>query len=139
MKKYTKEEKEAIRRCREKWQEIKNNNKGYVEVKSCNKDISMYLVPDAKSIKQITYASKPEFSYRFSDHWNWYANTKENSDESYIQCYSSDLLEPFDRMADGKASNPIFAISIGFFEDGEYHVIFGDKYDFDARKWVWVE
>lgn len=112
---------------------------GYVVVESCNGDRSAYLVPIYEE-DQITYHSKPTFSYRISDHWNWKTSFKKNPDEHYIQCYSKDFPWCKKRNAPGKASNPILACSVCFYgPDNLYHVIYGQKFDRKTKTWSWVE
>lgn len=43
----------------------------YEMLKSCNRDMSAYLCPIGTT-SEVTYYSKPEGSFRISDHWNWY-------------------------------------------------------------------
>lgn len=110
----------------------------HVLVESCNQDASAYLVPLGTE-DQITYYSKPKNSYRISDHWNWYSNTRKCHDVSYIQCYSEDIPFPRKRERPGKASLPRNGIQVAYFgDDGKYHCIFGDKYDRKTNAWTWV-
>ena len=109
----------------------------YEVVGSCNKDSSVYLVPKGTK-NQISYYSKPAMSFRVSDHWNWYSNTKKCKNESYVQCYSTDLPRPHKRPEKGKASKPIFAAQVAMIgPDGNYHHVYGDK--FNGIEWRWVE
>ncbi len=94
-------------------------------VGSCNHDVSLYLIPKG-SIGELSYSSKPENSYRFSDHWNWYANVNKNPDENYIQCHNVDLPGPSKRLAPGKASKPVYGVCVAKFKDGKYHTVCGD-------------
>ena len=74
----------------------------YEVLGSCNNDISAYLCPVGTS-SEVTYYSKPERSFRISDHWNWYANTNKCPDSKYIQCYCRELPWARKRPAEGKA------------------------------------
>lgn len=111
----------------------------YEVVKSCNQDHSAYLVPLGTS-EDITYYSKPDKSFRVSDHWNWYANVKKCENENYIQCWSVDLPFPRKREQDGKATEPRFAAQVAMIgNDGKYHVVFGEKFDRKTKQWLWVD
>ena len=109
----------------------------YILRPSCNQDVSLYLIPK-DSIDQLSYVGKPEKSYRMSNHWNWYSNLKKCPDESMVQCFSPDLPAPKQRKAPGKASDPIDAVCVCEYLNGEYHVIFGQKYDHETKQFVWV-
>lgn len=110
----------------------------HVLVGSCNNDSSMYLVPKGTE-DQITYASKPADSYRFSDHWNWYANTKKCPDEKYVQCLNVDLPRAKPRSEEGKASKPVFGICVAYFDtDSKYHHVYGEKFDRKTKQWCFV-
>ena len=76
--------------CMAFFEELSNELPNYTVVGSCNKDSSLYLVPNGTE-DEITYYSKPAKSFRISDHWNWYANTKKCDNERYIQCLCVDL------------------------------------------------
>lgn len=111
----------------------------YEIVASCNKDITKYLIPKG-TISDLSYISKPDASFRFSDHWNWYSNLEKCPKESYIQCLCSDLPRAKNRVAPGKASKPIYAISVCFIgKDGKYHHVFGEKFNRKTKEWSWVE
>ena len=111
----------------------------YKVMPSCNNDISKYLVP-AGTESEVTYVSKPKNSFRFSDHWNWYANTKKCPDPDYVQCNSADAPWPKERLKPGKASFPVQALQCCVMEDdGLYHVIFGERYNRDTGEWTWCE
>ena len=110
----------------------------YIVVKSCNNDSSAYLVPIGTE-KQITYKSKPERSFRVSDHWNWKANLKKNEDEHYIQCFTRDLPWCKKRNGEGLASDPVYGVSVCYFLNGEYHVLFGEIFDRKTKTWDWIE
>lgn len=107
----------------------------HVLVVSCNQDSTLYLVPKG-SEDQITYHSKPVNSYRFSDHWNWYANVRKCPDQHYIQCFNKDLPYPRRRPEPGKPSHPIAAMCVAYFgDDGLYHTVFGERFDRKTKKW----
>lgn len=106
---------------------------------SCNNDISAYLVPNGTE-EQVTYYGKPANSFRISDHWNWYSNLQKCSKPNYIQCLSVDVPRARMRLAEGKASKPIFAIQVcKIGDDGKYHCIYGERFNRKTRKWEWVE
>jgi len=100
-------------------------------------ECSMYLCPKGTS-DQVTYHSKPEMSFRFSDHWNWYTSQKRNPDLKYIQCQCRHLPEPKRRHGDGLPSDPIVANCVCLFINGQYRVVYGSKYDRKTRSWSWV-
>ena len=110
----------------------------YEVLESCNKDISAYLCP-VGTTKEVTYHSKPEYSLRISDHWNWYANIKKCSDPKYIQCYCVDLPWAHKRPLEGTAGTPIKASSVCIFVDGKYRVIYGESYNRKTKTWSWIE
>ena len=111
----------------------------YEVVGSCNQDISEYLIP-AGTISDLSYYGKPGKSFRFSDHWNWYSSLKKCVDPDYIQCLSLDLPKPKQRLEEGKASKPIFGIQVALIgDDGNYHVVYGEKFDRQTRRWSWVK
>lgn len=104
-------------------------------VGSCNNDCSLYLVPKGTE-SQITYYSKPVDSYRFSDHWNWYANLKKCPDEKYVQCFNPDLPWARRRSEDGRATRPIFGVCVAYFDaDQKYHTVFGERFNRRTKKW----
>lgn len=108
-------------------------------VGSCNKDSSVYLIPKG-SIDKLTYHSKPENSYRFSDHWNWYANIKKCEDSRYVQCFCPDLPWTRRRPAEGMPSRPVTGICVAYFgTDNRYHSVFGDRFDRKTRQWSFVQ
>lgn len=91
-------------------------------VGSCNADKTLYLIPKGTS-SELSYSSKPRNSYRYSDHWSWYANVKKCSNMNYIQCYLAGY-EPTNRKTEFGASEPIHVEAIGYTEDGyEYRRI----------------
>ena len=130
---------EKIMKCQEMFDNISMTLcETYEEMGSCNKDISAYLVPIGTT-DEVTYHSKPELSFRISDHWNWYSNTKKCPDAKYIQCYCDELPYAKRRLAYGKASTPIFAICVCLFKNNKYHVVYGEYYDRKTKTWHWRE
>ena len=110
----------------------------HVVVKSCNQDDSAYLVPKGTE-DQITYHSKPDYSFRISDHWNWYSNIKKNPDPYYVQCENVDLMPARMREAIDKASIPIWAWAVAYFgPDCKYHTMIGEYFNEQKQKWDWV-
>lgn len=85
-------------------------------VGSCNADKTLYLIPKGTS-SELSYSSKPKNSYRYSDHWSWYANVKKCSNMNYIQCYLAGY-EPSNRKTEFGASEPKSIEAIGYTEDG---------------------
>lgn len=124
--------------CESFYNELRNKIVGYEELESCNKDCSRYLCPKGTS-NLLTYESKPERSFRISDHWNWFANVRKCPDEHYVQCYTRDLPFPKRRFGKGKSSRPISAACVCLFEDGIYRVIFGECFNRKTKKWSWVD
>ena len=110
----------------------------YEILASCNQDVSAYLCPVGTS-SEVTYHSKPEGSFRISDHWNWYANIKKCPDPKYIQCYCVDLPWAHKRPEEGIAGKPIKASCVCVFKDGRYHVIYGECYNRKTRTWSWID
>lgn len=111
----------------------------YEEVGSCNADSTLYLVPDGTA-NQISYTSKPEKSFRVSDHWNWFANLKKCPYEKYIQCLSVDLPFAKKRPANGMASKPINAVQVSVIgKDGKYHAVYGEVFNRKTKTWGWIE
>ena len=106
-------------------------------VESCNADETLYLIPKG-SISELSYTSKPVDSYRYSDHWNWYANLKKCPVGRYIQCYNPDLPRAKPRAGEGLASKPVKATCIAYYgEDKKYHTIYGEKFDRKEKTWSW--
>ena len=125
--------------CLAFFEELSNELPNYTVVGSSNNDSSLYLVPTGTE-DEITYYGKPANSFRISDHWNWYANTKKCDNERYIQCLCVDLPYAKKREAPGKASKPIYACTVSMIgHDGKYHQIFGEKFDRKTKTWKWVE
>lgn len=111
----------------------------YEVIGSCNQDVSMYLIPKGTEAL-ITYYSKPDMSFRISDHWNWRANLKKCDNPRYIQCLNVDLPWAKSRPEEGKASKPIFGCQVAMIgDDGKYHHVYGERFDRKTKKWTWVE
>lgn len=110
----------------------------YERLASCNKDISAYLCPAGTS-SEVTYHSKPEGSFRVSDHWNWYANTKKCPDSKYVQCYCAELPWAHRRPEPDKAGKPIMASCVCIYRFGRYHVVYGEYFDRKTKTWHWKE
>lgn len=133
----TKEEK--IISCQKYFKELSEVLKeSYTVMNSCNKDTSAYLVPNGKE-SEVTYSSKPELSFRISDHWNWYSNLIKCPDPNYIQCYNKDLPFARKRLEEGKASKPIYGVCVALFRNGQYEVIHGEKFDRKTKEWQWID
>ena len=128
---------EKIEACKKFMAELETllQSSHYV-VGSCNKDISSYLIPNG-SIEKLSYYGKPEKSFRFSDHWNWYSNLKKCSDPKMIQCHNIDLPWPFRRIRKGGASKPREHICVAYYgKDKKYHTVYGEKKDEHGLCWI---
>jgi hypothetical protein len=112
----------------------------YEVVGSCNKDASVYLIPKG-TIDDLSYYGKPLMSFRFSDHWNWFSNTKKCKDRYHIQCNSVNIPWPnWRRHDDDSATRPRTGFQVAFYgKDKAYHHVFGDCFDREKRKWTWKE
>lgn len=123
--------------CRAYFMELVQKLKDtHVLVPSCNRDKSLYLVPIGTE-DQITYLSKPLDSYRYSDHWSWYSTLEKCPVDWYVQCFNYDLPKPKRREAYGKASKPIYAIQVAYYDgDRKYHHVFGEKFIRNENRWV---
>ncbi len=131
-------EQKKYEKCRVFYENLSNKLEGeYESVASCNQDLSAYLCPIGTA-DEITYHGKPEMSFRISDHWNWYSNTKKCSDPNYIQCYCNMLPYPKPRLAPGKASKPIQATCVALFMNGKYHVVYGEYFHKKSKTWKWM-
>lgn len=131
--------KERMTKCSEAFKRLIDAfGESYEILESCNQDFSKYLCPKGTT-NEVTYYSKPDLSFRISDHWNWYANVNKCSDENYIQCYSPDILEPREREEEGKPTKPRKAISIGLFINGSYKIIYGEYFDKETGEWSWLD
>ena len=102
---------------------------------------SMYLVKKGEE-GQVTYYSKPINSLRVAPNWNWRAGLDRCSNPDYIQCVTPDL--PFAKRRSKEhpelSTMPIFANMVGYFDtDNKYHCVYGERYDFAKKKWVWVD
>lgn len=110
----------------------------YDVVGSCNKDMSVYLIPKG-TLSELSYYGKPEKSFRISDHWNWYSSVRKCSDESYVQCLSVDVPEVLSRTEPGKPTEARQAIQVSIYENGCYHAVYGDVFDAKTKEWKWIE
>lgn len=105
-------------------------------VGSCNKDMSVYLIPKG-TVAELSYYGKPIDSYRFSDHWNWFSNVKKCSDSKMVQCNCVDLPWPKKRNGEGLPSSPIFGVCVAYYgEDKKYHHVFGEKFNRKTKEWA---
>ena len=102
---------------------------------------SMCLVKKGQE-HQVTYYGKPVNSLRVAPNWNWRAGLDRCSNEKYIQCVTPDLPFARKRTKDHPewSTAPIFGNMVGYFDtDNKYHCVFGEKYDFENKKWIWEE
>lgn len=129
---------EDLEACEEFMKEMQRILDGKYEILgSCNKDISKYLIPIGTK-SQVTYYGKPEKSFRISDHWNWYSNTKKCRDFSYVQCESVDMPKARERK-DGYATKPRKGLQVAIQgTDGKYHHVFGYKWNPEQEEFEWV-
>lgn len=130
--------KEDLEACEEFLQDVQTLLKGRYElIGSCNRDISRYLIPIGTESK-VTYYGKPEKSFRISDHWNWYSNTKKCRDFSYVQCESVDMPKARERK-DEYATKPRKGLQVAIQgTDGKYHHVFGYKWNSEHEEFEWV-
>lgn len=128
---------ELVTALNEEWKE-QNLGSEWTIVKSCNQDFSRYLVRKGNE-NYITYYGKPEFSFRISDHWNWFSNTKKCEDPFYVQCNSSDM--PYARFRpDSRATKPRYGVQVCMTIDGEvYRCVFGECFDRQSKTWSWKD
>lgn len=131
------EKKEEL--CREFFKRLTDHlSETHECVGSCNKDKTLYLIPKG-TVGDLSYYGKPENSYRFSDHWTWYANVRKCENEKYIQCWCKDMPGPRERVAPGKPSRPIRGIAVAKTdEEGNYRVIFGEYFDKGRKQWCFL-
>lgn len=111
----------------------------YEVIKSCNQDLSRYLIPKG-TINDLNYTGKPNKSFRLSDHWSWYSSIKKCPDKNYVQCLSTGCPNVKRRIDPEKATKPIFAIQVCFYcDDGKYRVVYGEKFNKTTKRWEWIE
>ena len=106
-----------------------------------------YLIPIGTK-SQITYYSKPKWSFRISDHWNWF-DKKNCKQKGYIQCFNVNLPRLPYRFEEGEdRSSCCNAIQVAIFthdnvkkgHDGEaYHCVYGSYKNKDTHSWEWME
>lgn len=122
--------------------DILRKNENYQLQISNNKDsikCSTYLVPHGTK-SQITYYSKPDKSFRFSGHWNWYVPHNLCYNEHYIQCFTRDMPRTKPRDGEGLGSKPVLGTAVCVMGgDGEYHVVYGEVFDRKKKTWGWLE
>lgn len=90
----------------------------------------------------VSYYGKPVNSLRVGPNWNWRAGLDRCSNANYIQCVTPDL--PFAKKRSKEhpewSTQPIFGNMVGYFDtDNKYHCVFGEQYDFEEGKWIWME
>lgn len=111
----------------------------YEVLGSCNNDTSRYLIPIGTE-NEVTYTGKPAYSFRISDHWNWYANVRKCPNESYIQCLSADVPYPRKREEPGKPTKARIAYQVAFIGNGgRYHAVYGEVWNRKTKTWEWLE
>ena len=99
-----------------------------------------YLYPFGTESK-ITYYTKPYWSFRISDHWNWFAPLKQCKDEKFLQCFNVDLPRLTTRKDDDRL-NYVSAIQVALFgnhDDEAYHCVYGAYKDHETHEWKWME
>ena len=101
-----------------------------------------YLFPFGTK-DQITYYTKPYWSFRISDHWNWYEPVKRCKQKNYIQCFNVDLPRISTRYVDENTkSEPWNAIQVAIFgnhKDEAYHCVYGSYMDKSTHTWKWMD
>ena len=107
-----------------------------------------YLVPLGTK-KDVTYYGKPKWSFRFSDHWNWYESMKKCDLKNYIQCFNVDLPMISKRFVEeNKRSNGCHAIQVAIYthdhlrkghDDEAYHCVYGAYKNKETHTWEWME
>lgn len=136
---YTDGQKAAVSRF---YRELVNrlSDLGYVDQGSCNKGVISRMLVLSGTEDQISYQSKPKYSFRYSDHWNWYSSLKKCPNPDYIQCYNIHMPRPRCRKEVGKATEPWAAIQVAFYgEDGQYRCVYGKYFDRYTGTWKWRE
>lgn len=135
---YTKTEK--IEKCEEFFSCLsKILNGTYEVISSCNKDLSQYLIPNG-TVSELSYYSKPEKSFRISDHWNWYSSIKKCTNPKYIQCLSVDIPRADKRVDCEKPTKPKYGIQVSIIGgDGKYHAVYGEVFNRITKQWYWLE
>ena len=130
---------ERYTKCSEYFNKLADAINNYTVIGSINQDFSKYLIPNGTE-QQLSYESKPMYSFRISDHWNWYANLNKCSKAWYIQCLTRDMPWAKKRLKEGYASKPINGVSVMFYgSDGLYHCVFGEVFDRTTKTWNWIE
>ena len=101
-----------------------------------------YLIPRGTR-SQITYYGKPHWSFRLSDHWNWYETVGKCNQRQYIQCFNVDLPRLNNRYVEDHAHSPAcYSIQVAIFgnhDDEAYHCVYGSYKNKETRKWEWME
>ena len=101
-----------------------------------------YLIPFGTKSK-ITYYTKPYWSFRISDHWNWYDTIKNCGLKNYLQCFNADLPRPKTRYVDNESrSDAVKAVQVAIFgnqKDDCYHCVYGAYRDKSTHQWTWME
>lgn len=132
--------KEKLNKCNEFFDKLsKLLESDYEVLASCNKDCSRYLIPIGTS-DRLSYYGKPDWSFRVSTHWNWYANINKCSNADYVQCLSKGCPKPRQRI-DEKATEPRIVIQVCIFDPTcqMYIPVYGEAYSRNSKKWRWIE
>lgn len=131
--------KEAMEKCMSFMDKLKELLKDYYEFYySPFAKQSCHLVPNGTA-EENTYYSKPLYSFRCSDHWNWYANTKKCNVYWYVQCFNPDVFWPEKRKNSG-ATKPRYCTNVSFFGyDQKFHCVYGEKFDRKTKTYIWIE
>lgn len=137
---YPTDNEDDLQRCQKFFNDLAVLLKGkYVIVNSCNKDVSKYLVPIGTE-NEVTYYGKPLFSFRISDHWNWYSSKSKCENLSFVQCMNVDVQYP--RVRDPKdpekGTQAQHAVQVGFYgPDKKYHHVYGDRWNPQKHRYEW--
>ena len=100
-----------------------------------------YLIPFGTK-SQITYYNKPHWSFRISDHWNWFDTVDKCNQKNNIQCFNVDLPRTKRYVKDNERSVPISAFQVALYgnhNDEAYHCVYGAYKDKNTHKWCWME
>jgi len=100
-----------------------------------------YLVPFGTK-QQITYYNKPHWSFRISDHWNWYESVDVCRSKNYIQCFNVNLPRSKRYVNTDERSIPVSAFQVaiyGNYDDEAYHCVYGEYKDKETNQWSWME
>lgn len=102
------------------------------------KHFSSCLIPNGTE-EELSYYGKPEFSFRCADRWNWHSTKEKCDNPKYVQCFTRDLINPKRVLPGQNGTKPIRAKAVAIYYDGEYHIVYGQKFDQKLRRWYWMD